>query len=570
MKAKHLSDFKVTRTDSDLTDFVNYIFSQLGDGLFLINNEVSFVHQCLKQIEPFHSELEYTEQSIGEACLKVMEYFQLSEWLEDKSFNPIQKFFTDFLQFETPPLYTLKELQTKVYEDLSKLQNLLKRYESDPFIKQYIQDGETPRNHLEKTKRDFYKRCIQAQQEINDYLVNGIKKRALQRAKVVPDFLKNMISYSLSDVFQDRPYPFGNPYKDMTQFYDYKRIDVFRHRIVNVDITYSSKLSELYTTDKVSFYQALANFTSPDAIFDSFKYYLRQLPFKYDRRSIFKELEVLFKGEHWIGFYALALTQVEGIFTEMSGVLTKKVNSSLPDKVKHVRPHYNMSIYSFDYYEYYIPNQRNKFMHVGYDEDFHIKALDLLYDIYHLLNVFMELDNPKVKLSRIHTTKNQKTFYSIDGFAEYFSLLNALKNEDRVELKDVITAFEKDVLCEGEIADSICLEACLQIPILLLYFKDTLDRNLEIYNTSFDFEKSNIKIIEEVIKKRENFDALSDTLSTHEAELLLSYASLLTNYKKHLPSISPESIAKLSEVHQEHGKIIKLIMQTNELLSRSS
>jgi hypothetical protein len=567
MNAKNLSDFPVTGTDPDLEEFERYVFASMGESVFLIDEELSFVYNSLKQVEPYKSKLILDEGEIEKACLEVIEFFKLTVWLEDTSRTSIQKYFNDLLELETLPLYTLAHLHSQVYEDLAKLQALIKRYESDSFIKEFINNDEQPRNQGQKTKRDFYKRCIKAQGEISDYIVNGIKKRALQKARTVPDFLRNNLTFSFSEVFQDRPYSFHNPYKDMIQYFDYEKINLFRHRLDHVDITAIPKLERLFHTDKKTFYEELSKQASPAEIFHSFAYYLGLLPFQNDRKAIFKEMESLFNARHWIGFYALALAQVEGIFSEMSGAINAKAQASLPDKVKNVRPHYHHSEHSFDYYEYHVPTQRNKFMHAGYDEDFELKSHDLLYDIYHLLNVFMEINSPKVKIHKIHKTRNQQPFYSIAGFAEYFKLLNELTKEDRLKISGEIATFEKDVLIEGEIAHTICFEAQTYVPNMLTFFKDSLERNCNIYGAVVDFDRVHIKDIIALIAIKKNHDAIYDTLGSRESEELLAYGVLLDNYKKYLPSMSAESLSILSSIEKDYGKILKLIKNTNDLLN---
>lgn len=567
MNVKSLFDFPVTGTDPDLEEFERYVFSRMGESVFLIDDELSFVYHSLKQVEPYSSKLTLDEGEIEKACLEVIEFFKLNVWLEDTSRTSIKKYFNDLLELETLPLYTLGHLQSQVYEDLAKLQALIKRYESDAFIKEFITNDEQPRNHGQKTKRDFYKRCIKAQGEISDYLVNGIKKRALQKARTVPDFLRDNLTFTFSEVFQDRPYSFHNPYKDMIQYFDHEKINHFRHRLDQVDIIVIPKLEQLFHTDKKIFYQELSKQASPAEIFHSFPYYLGLLPFQNDRTAIFKEMESLFNSGHWIGFYALALAQVEGIFSEMSGAISAKAQASLPDKVKNVRPHYHHSEHSFDYYEYHVPTQRNKFMHAGYDENFELKSHDLLYDIYHLLNVFMEINSPKVKIHKIHKTRNQQQFYSIAGFAEYFNLLNEMTNEDRMKISGEIATFEKDVLIGGEIADTICFEAQTHVPNLLTFFKDSLERNCNIYGAAIDFDKVHIKEIEKFISVQKNHDAIYDTLGTRESEELLAYAVLLNNYKKYLPSLNENSITILTNITNDYGKILKLINNSNDLIN---
>lgn len=47
------------------------------------------------------------------------------------------------------------------------------------------------------------------------------------------------------------------------------------------------------------------------------RFYLSYLPMQNERKPPFDELEKLFKIKRWISYYCLALTQIEGLFSEM-------------------------------------------------------------------------------------------------------------------------------------------------------------------------------------------------------------------------------------------------------------
>lgn len=78
----------------------------------------------------------------------------------------------------------------------------------------------------------------------------------------------------------------------------------------------------------------------------------------------------------------------------------KQPGKSLSNKVRRIRPYYDRSDTYFDYYQYYLPIQRNRFSHTGYDDNFKLKSYDLLVDLTHILSVFHELHNLPVKLQK--------------------------------------------------------------------------------------------------------------------------------------------------------------------------
>ncbi len=562
-QSKALSSFKVTGTDLDLEALQEYIELRMGDELFTIPSKTYFVFRALRQIEPFASKLEYVKQDISEACVTVFEYFKLDNWLEDLATSRITQFFNQLLELEKLPLYTLAKLQTEVISDLKAVQELIKRYESDEYIKRYAQDDQTPRNHTERTKRDFYNRCLSARNEIVEYLTTGIKKRAIQNAQFTGEFLKEILGYHGTDL-RDRPYSFRmNP----NAHFDFDNIDCVSHRLLDIPISESSEWIELYKDNKLAFYRDLANYTSPAAIFDSFPFYLGTLPFTHDRKAIFKELRVLFESHSWIAFYALALSQVEGIFTEMSTVVSKKVERSLSDKVNQVRPFYNSSLRYFDYYQYHVPNQRNKFMHSGYDDDLEIKSLDMIYDIYHLFNSFHELNNPVVALTKIHKIKNMERFYVISGFTEYFDLLNQLSKDQRSGMQADITFFEKVMLNDSSLSEAICEEVINNTEYFVVLFRESLIDAMNIYSTHFDFEKTNIKGIEELLKTEPELSVLNSSVRGLGGEALTCYWNFFENYRKHLPSLKDTLSHQLAECRSRHEHLLRHITRTNSLIN---
>jgi len=55
----------------------------------------------------------------------------------------------------------------------------------------------------------------------------------------------------------------------------------------------------------------------PAALMQELRFYLSYLPMQNERKPPFDELEKLFKIKRWISYYCLALTQIEGLFSEM-------------------------------------------------------------------------------------------------------------------------------------------------------------------------------------------------------------------------------------------------------------
>src|SRR5690554_7318415 len=99
----------------------------------------------------------------------------------------------------------------------------------------------------------------------------------------------------------------------------------------------------LYRNDKPKFYKQIFKRKSVENYFQSIFYHLDLLPVSDERHQIFNELKKLFNKKNWLAFYALALPQVEGLFSEMVLSLNPRstaIRKALPDKVRVVRPDY--------------------------------------------------------------------------------------------------------------------------------------------------------------------------------------------------------------------------------------
>ena len=59
----------------------------------------------------------------------------------------------------------------------------------------------------------------------------------------------------------------------------------------------------------------------PAALMQKLRFYLSYLPMQNERKPPFDELEKLFKIKRWISYYCVALTQIEGLFSEMYWIL---------------------------------------------------------------------------------------------------------------------------------------------------------------------------------------------------------------------------------------------------------
>lgn len=465
------------------------------------------------------------------------------------------------------PAQAYKQLLYEVNNDLKSISELIKRYENKTCIQRFIKDNEIPKSHEDRIIYDFYKRCINERIEILNYQLYGLKNRAIIKSKNTPSWLNNF--WSFSEIFNDRPYHFARPYS--IHFFDSNRIDLSGHRIADFSISDAHKMQKLYPENKNKFYKIYFKKNSVEQHFQNFKFYLPHLPFLKDRSLIFLELIKLFKAKRWISFYALALPQVEGLFSEMCSVVTPEKDlsqKSLTQKVNTLRPFHNLSTSYFDYYQYHIPLQRNRFSHTGFDEDFKLKSFDLIVDLSHLLKVFYELDNPLVKVKKLHTRQNFEDFISIKDFVDYFKLLNELKVQQKKDVKIDSDIFEKKFLSQECSIDYSCYEMLQKLPDEVKEFVEYINTSLSSKSISLKFEALRIPEIENLLQDEKGLEIFIDCFiyKNDLFERLNNCLSFLQNFQKHLPTLRQEIKDELLKAKNEFENILKLIKLTEKLV----
>jgi hypothetical protein len=468
------------------------------------------------------------------------------------------------LQLDELPHDTLFLLTSSVMDDLAEINKLIAGYEQSKVILDH-KNGVFNRSHEDRISIDFYDRCVAEKAIIEKYLNEGIKQRALDKAAHKwPMMPTEYMAFML-----DRPYYFALPYG--REYFDVKRIDVVSHRLGEFPIQPDRKLENLYKNDKTAFYGFYFKKVSVEQHFLDFKWYMAHLPLVHDRANIFQELELLFKSERWIGFYALALPQVEGLFSEMCTVIDPDGNHSqvaLPSKVKSVRPYYALSQSYFDYYQYLIPLQRNRFAHTGYDEDFQLKSYDLLSDLRYLLSVFDELDNALVKIKKLHFKRDFMGFVNVPDFAAYFRLLGELKPVQKKQINADVLDFEKHFLLTACSLDYTIDQLEILLPTKIKELTDNLEAEMEHHKHDFDFTGWTMLKIKEALKELALKERLQMIFSFKSRELsqLADTRTFLGGHKKHLPNLPLKQKGTLNKLAGEYSPLLAKIGDLNMLL----
>ncbi|WP_343745084.1 hypothetical protein [Chitinophaga sp.] len=395
------------------------------DQLF-VEDSYKLAHEILHLFEfPSGVTISLDKDDIESACKIVL--LKMEVEIND---NPVSQFLEEVAGFYQLPVVFLKKLESKVRVHLSQVVHLIKGYESERVIIDYLSETDKRSHGMEI---DFYNRCLKARNEIVDYMVKEMFDLAIAKART-SSLDRVLLSTAWFNDWYDHPYKWANT---SIAYFDYKKIDDCAHRLGFEFLREESQpMIEKYRAgDKKEFYTKLIDRIPPALIFEKIiSYYVKLLPEIGKREDIFRELEKLYINNHWIGFTALAIIQVEGLFTDMINILAPVgKNDSLPKKAAAIRPYYAFSEENFDYYQYSLPKIRNRLAHTGkvHGEDYWGLAHDFLYDIWDLLNVFSQLKDQVMTLHQIIVRGDITFLVGIGDFNKLFDLVSYLYKKQK-------------------------------------------------------------------------------------------------------------------------------------------
>lgn len=558
--SKKLIDLREYKSNSiDLQRFRSELYKRIGQEMFVIYDWEKLATSSLKEIS-FKSKASTSRSNLDNKALIVLNHFYRLRFKKEITKPILEYYVTDILGFYKMPSLIFQELESRVKIDLNKVNRLIHWYESFPFLKKYLDKNIPLHGHEEWMHFDFYKRCLKEQSAILNYLLNGIKVRVIEKARW-PSLVKIHILFFEEEL--DYPYQFHK--ENALSHFDYGQINESAHRIEWAYLDECSELNELYKKNKQQFYKKFFLKNPLEAIFKNIHFYYHYLPFKNDRTPILKELERLFKTKKWMAFYALALPQVEGLFTEILDVCFSQNNrNSLPEKVNKLRPHYKSSINYFDYFQYKVPILRNKFMHTGFGDEFKLKANDLLSDINFLLKMFYELENPIVKIKKLHTQKNPQDFLHYSSFGLYFSQLDQLSDSQKTQLNEKIMDFEKQFLFVNCNIDYTIMDFINTLPSTISNFLLNIELNTKFTKDDVNLLKTRNRNQITELSKNEEFKEFIE--SYNEIEIFEDYDRFLSGYKRYLPSLKTEYLTQLDKLKKSHGFFIKNILELKNII----
>jgi len=579
----YLKEYTPRRRDvKNLDDFRNEIIERLGDEIFEYETLDELVFNCLKVVCPINKNLRNEELSLQNKSLKVLKHFgfdriakvsiskigdngELIPLNKNKShLSPKQKFLNEIIRFKDVPKISWEYLKENSEYHLSEITQLVNAYLSTPFIsKNYWIEERAPSNQKERMLLDYYKRCLSEQQLILSYRYGKkIKDRAIAKATKMSINIPN----SLFNFF-DFPYYSSKIYSE--GYFNHEKIDKVYHRLMDTTIYEEDEnYRKLYFKNKRLFYSKLFKEYPAIQYFKDIKYYLQILPLSDTRKNVLSEIEFLFKKKKWVSFYGIALSQIEGLFLEMTNIVGTKGKRSLYYKINEIRDSDRTG--NLDYYQYYIPQLRNKFMHGALDgeEGNKVNSFDLLTDIRYLLKIFHELDSPLVQLKKISSNSNY-VFPTIQEISSFFQLLSANNSSLRDYVKtntQRIKRFLKEKLIENKNLDLIVsnLESEIKKDIeIVIKFLNSIFKEKNL-----NYEFSNPNDIRKFFDDTNNYKVLKEEsfILGNKLDELNSYHTFLFRYDKWLVDIDDSLSNTLKNIASEHKNDLKKLMVVSKLL----
>jgi hypothetical protein len=539
----------------------NVLFAKSKEAFcFYVLNEFDFPAQTIKLSDI--TSIEYGCKTIM-ALMGIDDDFEknLRIGSETKFDNQLDRFLHYFFDFADLPGVFKEQLEWRVKNDLDTINKYISEYEKIDFIKK----GETPRNHNQRTQSDFYERCKEEKIKIENHLATGLNERAISKAG--RDSLWGLAGMMMEE-FRDRPYKLPMP--KAKEYFDLESIDKVSHRLGEIQIKRGRELKELYKTDKGKFYSELETLIPDAKVLGSMQQQLKFLPYiSEERKLIFDELLELYNTKKLFGFYALALTQIEGLFTEMCRMCMPGYHNpyaALPDKVNSVRPYHPYSENRFDYFQYHLPNLRNRFLHYGIDLNEKIEVLckEILYDLEEVVSIFSALTIDANWLLMLIRKRDDTEFMRVATLSFYFKMIRSVKAKKQFnyfenEIKSLNETFIPDIVY------NVVFDLDTRVAETLERIYESIKVQSAVNGFEVDLKTISLK---EIASNKDKIKTALNELFTwqmnSEIEELLDTREFINSYKKYLDLnfISTEvrdGIEALNTKYNEAFKKIKLI-----------
>ncbi len=502
--------------------------------------------------------LKNNRNSVDKYSKKVIEIFFPSGVLNKT--NPTEYFFYNILEFEELPFIKKTEIEATAKSDLKKIETLLQRYRSTSFISEYESKPRRPKNPTERLDLFFFERTKIKREEILNYLLQESDEISIRLSekpftssvfnyKGAPDIIRLPFIYPYNDfIIKNKESAFGIDWGKI----DSKKINLLENKWEYLDFG-----SVCYEYDEETY--AILKNIKPKKILKKLIKKSKKIEALKNRLSIFKELKHLFLDQKFYGFYALALPQIEGLFKDMLKIIQKRGNNSLPNRVNALRDLYPDSNYAFDYYEFFLPIQRNTFSHTGEDSNIEAKSYQILLDLIYVTNIYENLNSPLVELDRI-INSGTSNFKNIGSFSEYFSLitnLNLKLNQSDYSLEK-INEFNSQLFNNNSHTDSILNKLISDFELSFRF----LFRNLDGYfGHKYDIKNISNEELAKAAKQIKSYLDINVHFFYEHLKLIFDTITFIEKYHKvvKLNITGPEEvIKKLKSIDAYHkAKIIK-------------
>jgi hypothetical protein len=546
-----------------LTDVVDQLKTTIVKEDFFRLSDTELAYKALGQFN--FKKLEATQESISQYAQRVID---VTGFLKNSD-NPTSSFLRIYLNLGSKLLQVKNQLEAEAKKHLKQINDLLNYYGTLPFIIKYKTEPTAPRNNEERKQLEFYKRTLVKKEQIIAYLLDGILDRALEKSATV---VRSEWGENLKDIMaeieksEDFPYLdfiYGLEYKhalDMERL-DFRQINPLKNKFQWID---KALLEASSYTSEID--EGFERHILPVIFFSEMIVKLKDIPIVKDRLSIFEEMDDLFTAQKWYALYALALPQVEGIFTEMQEMTPKKrVKNSLTEKVNNLRSVYEMAQYTFDYYEFTLADLRNSFSHTGKIDQPKKKCYHLLADIWYLLEICTELDTPLSKLAKLIKEGNT-SFKHIGNFSGFINLLMEIdKNSQLALIKS-----QADEFIYKDIVKNINLRK------LIDSLEKDFEKSVANFNTNMATlmqvmgEKPLVLFAAPIKDIRPRISAIESAfnklpiLVNEDLKLLLDSNNFLHHFVKIFPKIHKSVRDRIELFRSKHKDTLKIINFLNE------
>ncbi len=267
---------------------------------------------------------------------------------------------------------------------------------------------------------------------------------------------------------------------------------------------------------------------------------LLDLPYLEIRKDIFEVIKFNFEQDKWIACIFMILPQIEGIFSDLvKSERGKYSGNSINDKVKIVRKLHDYNQQMFDYFQYEIPTIRNEVVHKGIilEKDYESQAIELLYNVYYLLELYRTFKIPLLKISSFLDIEEDVNTVTAELLGELFSELEKIRETHQQNDKD---EYEKIKEKWG----------AFQKKISFSYLFNRLDASLS--DIASNVSRIDSKLHTQTLPKDSHWDYMNTSSLTEEIKLSINYSSFFKHLRKYYKSISPSEKEQLDELDKSN------------------